>query len=413
MFAPVERLIAGRYLRPRREEGFISVIAAFSLLGIALGVGTLIVVLAVMSGFRAELLGRVLGLNGHITVRAGPEGLADFDQLVDRLRGGDDVVAVTPLVTGQVMVTANRVASGALVRGIRPEDLAAREAIADHLQAGSVARLSEDQIAIGSRMAYRMALGLGDRLTLISPQGTATAFGTVPRMKAYEIGAIFEVGMFEYDNTLIFMPLEAAQLYFQLEERANELEVMVADPDRVAGYRRELAALVGNAGQLVDWQQANASFFTALKVERNVMFLILSLIIMVAAFNIISGMIMLVKDKGRDIAILRTMGATRGAIMRVFFMSGAAIGVTGTIGGFLLGLGFAANIETIRHWLQALTGTDLFSAEIYFLSHLPARIEAFDVLSVVLMSLGLSLLATLYPSWRAARLDPVEALRYE
>jgi lipoprotein-releasing system permease protein len=413
MFAPVERLIAGRYLRPRREEGFISVIAAFSLLGIALGVGTLIVVLAVMSGFRAELLGRVLGLNGHITVRAGPGGLADFDQLVDRLRGADDVIAVTPLVTGQVMVTANGVASGGLVRGIRPEDLAAREAIADHLQTGSVARLREDQIAIGSRMAYRMALGLGDRLTLISPQGTATAFGTVPRMKAYEIGAIFEVGMFEYDNTLIFMPLETAQLYFQLEERANELEVMVADPDRVGGYRRELAPLVGNAGQLVDWQQANASFFTALKVERNVMFLILSLIIMVAAFNIISGMIMLVKDKGRDIAILRTMGATRGAIMRVFFMSGAAIGVTGTIGGFLLGLGFAANIDTIRHWLQALTGTDLFSAEIYFLSHLPARIEAFDVLSVVLMSLGLSLLATLYPSWRAARLDPVEALRYE
>jgi lipoprotein-releasing system permease protein len=413
MFSPVERLLSGRYLRPRREEGFISVIALFSLLGIALGVGTLIVVLAVMSGFRAELLGRVLGLNGHVTLRSAPQGLTDFDQIAHRLRGAADVLTVTPLVTGQVMASAHGVASGALVRGIRPEDLAARETLSNNLLRGSIAKLGPDQIAIGSRMAYRMALDLGDRLTLISPQGTATAFGTVPRVKAYEIGAIFEVGMFEYDNTLVFMPLEAAQLYFQLEGRANELEIMVADPDRVAEYRREFQGLIGDAGQLVDWQQANASFFTALKVERNVMFLILSLIIMVAAFNIISGMIMLVKDKGRDIAILRTMGATRASIMRVFFLSGAAIGITGTLAGFLLGLAFAANIETIRQWLQVLTGTDLFSAEIYFLSHLPARIEVVDVASVVLMSLALSLLATLYPSWRAARLDPVEALRYE
>jgi lipoprotein-releasing system permease protein len=413
MFGALERLIAGRYLRPRREEGFVSVIAAFSLLGIALGVGTLIVVLAVMSGFREELLGRVLGLNGHITVQTGPEGLSDFDRLAERLRGADGVVSVTPLVTGQVMATANGVASGAIVRGFRPGDLAALESIAHNLRGGDLANLGEDQIAIGSRMAFRIGLDLGDRLELISPKGTATAFGTVPRMKAYQIGAIFEVGMFEYDNSLIFMPLDAAELYFQLEGRANELEIMVKEPDRVADYRRELAPLVGDAGQLVDWQQANASFFTALKVERNVMFLILSLIIMVAAFNIISSMIMLVKDKGRDIAILRTMGATRGAIMRIFFMSGATIGVTGTIAGFLLGITFAANIETIRQWLQVLTGTNLFSAEIYFLSHLPARIETSDVLSVVLMSLALSLLATLYPSWRAARLDPVEALRYE
>jgi lipoprotein-releasing system permease protein len=413
MFSQVERLIAGRYLRPRRQEGFVSVIAAFSFLGIMLGVGTLIVVLAVMSGFRAELLGRVLGFNGHITVQAGPGGIGDFDGLTERLRTVDGVVSVTPLVTGQVMATANRAASGALVRGIRPQDLMARSTLADNVVAGSLADLTKDQIAIGSRMAYRMGVGIGDRLQLISPQGTPTALGTVPRMKAYEIGAIFEVGMFEYDNSVIFMPLEAAQLYFQLDGRANELEVMVEDPDRVLAYRDELTAAVGGAGRLVDWQQANASFFTALKVERNVMFLILSLIIMVAAFNIISGMIMLVKDKGRDIAILRTMGASRGAIMRIFFMSGASIGVLGTLAGFLLGVAFAANIETIRQWLQKLTGTELFAAEIYFLSHLPAKIEALDVISVVAMGLALSLLATIYPSWRAARLDPVEALRYE
>jgi lipoprotein-releasing system permease protein len=413
MFGTVERWIAGRYLRPRREEGFISVIALFSLLGIMLGVGTLIVVLAVMSGYRAEIMGLLQGVGGHFVVRAGPEGIPDFGPLTERLRTIDGVVSATPLVEGQVMATAHGIASGAVVRGIRIEDLAAQKVIAGHVVAGDLAGLGPEQIAIGTRMALRMGLTVGDQLTLISPQGNATAFGTVPRMKAYQVGALFEVGMYEFDNTFVLMPMAEAQLYFRLDGKVNLVEIMVDDPDRVLAFRQTLAPLVGELGQLTDWQQLNSQFFNALKVERNVLFLILSLIIMVAAFNIISGMIMLVKDKSRDIAILRTVGATRGTIMRIFFMSGAAIGVTGTLLGFIIGVLFAANIETIQRWLEWITGTDLFAAEIYFLSHLPTRIETPDVVSVVLMGLTLSLLATIYPSWRAARLDPVEALRYE
>ena len=414
MFSAPERWIAARYLRPARKEGFISVIAAFSLLGIALGVGTLIVVLAVMNGFRAELLGRVLGLNGHITVQGGIQGLGDFDALAERLRAVDGVVSVMPMVEGQVMATANGVASGALVRGLRIEDLQARATIAEGVQAGDLAALAPDNVAVGSRLAYRSGLRVGDPLTLISPQGNPTAFGTVPRTRAYEVATVFEVGMYEYDNAIVFMPLEAAQIFFQLpEDRVSALEIMVGNPERVGAYRAAIAELIPQDARLVDWQQANAQFFNALKVERNVMFLILTLIILVAAFNIISGMIMLVRSKGREIAILRTIGASRGAVMRIFFMSGAAIGVTGTLLGFVLGVSFATNIESIRRWLEGLTGTDLFAAEIYFLSNLPAKVEVDDVASVVGMALVLSLLATLYPSWRAARLDPVEALRYE
>ncbi|HYD69599.1 lipoprotein-releasing ABC transporter permease subunit [Azospirillum sp.] len=414
IFSAFERMVAMRYLRARRQEGFISVIAGFSLLGIALGVATLIIVMAVMNGFRAELLGRVLGLNGHLNIYAAQGGpLRDYDALAQALRATPGVVSVTPTVEGQALIAAKGSASGAVVRGVRPEDFRARPTLAGHIVAGSAEAFGEDRVAIGARMAQRLKLNVGDSITLIAPQGNATAFGTVPRQRSYPIAAIFDVGMFEYDNSFIFMPLEPAQLFFRLPEAVTSLELYVADPTQVRAARDAILPAVAGRGRVLDWQQSNASFFTALQVERNVMFLILSLIIMVAAFNIISSMIMLVKDKGRDIAILRTMGATRGMILRVFFLAGSTVGVIGTLAGLGLGIVFCQNIEAIRQFIQALTGTNLFSAEIYFLSQLPARIDWGEVAQVVGMALGLSFGATIYPSWRAARLDPVEALRYE
>ncbi|MBP2299534.1 lipoprotein-releasing ABC transporter permease subunit [Azospirillum picis] len=414
IFNAFERMVAMRYLRARRQEGFISVIAGFSLLGIALGVATLIIVMAVMNGFRAELLGRVLGLNGHLNVynaQGGP--LPDFDILAGTLRKTPGVVSVTPTVEGQALVSVRGAASGAVVRGVRPEDFRDRPTLASHIIRGSLDEFGEDRVAIGVRMAQRLGLSVGDQVTLIAPQGNVTAFGTVPRMRSYPIAAIFDVGMFEYDNSFIFVPLPEAQAFFRTGDAVTSLEVFVQDPTQIDAARAAVRSAVAGVGRVVDWQQSNASFFTALQVERNVMFLILSLIIMVAAFNIISSLIMLVKDKGRDIAILRTMGATRGMIMRIFFLSGASIGVTGTLLGLALGVSFALNIESIRQVIQGLTGTNLFNAEIYFLSHLPAKIDWSEVVQVTLMALGLSFAATIYPAWRAARLDPVEALRYE
>ncbi|WP_404378890.1 lipoprotein-releasing ABC transporter permease subunit [Caenispirillum salinarum] len=412
IFSAFERMMALRYLRARRKEGFVSVIAGFSLLGIALGVATLIIVMAVMNGFRQELLTNILGLNGHMTVTS-TNVFRDYESAADIVRGVPGVTAVTPMVEGQVMASGNNQSGGAIVRGAQPKDLMNRPIIAQAIIAGSLENLGPEQILIGERMADKYGLWLGDKLSLISPKGNVTAFGTVPRVRAYEVGAIFKVGMYEYDSSFIFMPLEAAQTYFQRQNAVTHLEVVTESPDEIEETMARVAGALGQGYQLRGWQNTNASFFNALQVERNVMFLILTLIILVAAFNIISGLIMLVKDKGRDIAILRTMGATRGSVMRIFFIAGASVGVIGTIAGLGLGVAFAANIESIRQGLQALTGTELFSPEIYFLATMPAEIEWREVGTVVLMALGLSFGATIYPSWRAARLDPVEALRYE
>lgn len=415
MFSAFEWMMAMRYLRARRQEGFISVIAWFSLVGIALGVATLIIVMSVMNGFRQELLERILGINGHLSVYGPVSGqMTDYEPILDQLQDLDGVISVNALVEGQVMASANGIAKGAIVRGIRAEDLEKRKIVADNIKQGSLEAFKGDNvIMMGARLARTMGVTVGDDVTLISPKGNVTAFGTVPRMRAFKVVGTFEIGMYEYDSGFIFMPLEASQIYFKLKDGISNLEVFVANPDTAPQVGIELQRALQGQASVHDWQRANSSFFNAIQVERNVMFLILTLIILVAAFNIISSLIMLVKDKGRDIAILRTMGATRGMIMRIFLIAGASVGVIGTMAGFGLGLAFASNIEGIRRFIEQFTGTDLFAAEIYFLSQLPAVVDPTEVTAIVLMGLGLSFLATIYPSWRAAKIDPAEALRYE
>ncbi len=413
-FAPFEWMVAFRYLRARNAQKSISVIAGFSFLGIVLGVAALIVVMSVMNGFRHDLMEKMIGLNGHMFLQGIEQPLTDYDAVAERVGKVPGVTLALPLVEGQAFATTQYGSSGALVRGIKQQDLERLPGVAGHIIQGALDGFDTGAgVAVGSKLAEHLGLRVGDKVTIIAPHGAETPFGVTPRMKAYPVAAIFQIGMATFDNTFLFMPLAEAQTFFNEEGQANVIEVYVANPDDMDAMRRAIEPAQQRPMIDTDWRQLNRSFFDVLAVESNVMFAILALIMLVAALNIISGLIMLVQDKARAIAVLRTMGATRGAVMRIFLITGATIGVVGTGVGLILGLAVAYNVEPIRRFLAWATGQNLFPSEFYFLSQLPSRVETTDVLAVVGLALVLSIAATIYPSWRAAKLDPVEALRYE
>ncbi len=411
----LELWIARRYLRARRAEGFISVIGGFSLIGIALGVATLIVVMSVMNGFHTQLVERIVGINGHVmlTAPAGAGSVIAADSLEPAVRARSHVVDVFVETEGQALATSPARSTGVLVRGARASDLMRRSLVTDAIVDGSLeAFAAEGGVVLGARLARSLGVGVGDALTLLHPDGDVTAVGTIPRVRTFPVTALFEIGMYEYDSGLVFLPLRDALAFFREGAEAIRLQVVLDDPDAADQVSTDLAEELAGQAQASAWPNLNRQFFNALRVERNVMFLILTLIILVAAFNVISSMIMLVWDKEKGIAIMRTMGATRGAMLRIFVFTGGSLGVVGTLLGFVLGLAFASNVDAIRQALEAVAGVDLFAAEIYFLSRLPSEVRAPQVMGVVVLALILAFLATLYPAWRASRIAPAEVLRY-
>lgn len=414
MFSKLELMIAARYLKTRRKEGFISLISVLAIVGIALGVATLIIVMSVMNGFRAELTKKILGFNGHITITSYEHGVGYYDELTKSLEQMNGVVSAAPVIEGQVMATTKWGTAGALVKAMRPEDLKKRSIISEHMISGSLDRFKgKDNIILGRYLAQSLGADVGDDVTLISPSTNATAIGMIPRLKTYHVVGLFETGMYDYDKNALYMPLQAAQLLFKYPEKASSIEVMVKNPYQVDDITAEIINATKHIYRVQNWQMQNYNLVNALKVERTVMFFILTLIVAIAAFNIVSSLIMLVSSKSGAIAILRTIGMSRNSITRIFFLCGASLGVMGTFAGLLLGVTFAANVDAIRRGLQSLLGTTLFDPVIYFLSVLPSKLSFSDVGAVMLMALFISFVATIYPARKAAKLDPAEALRYE
>ncbi len=418
MLNAFERMVAIRYLRARREEGMISVIALFSLVGIALGVMTLVVVMSVMNGVRDEMTRSIIGLEGHVSVYSNFRGISDYDLQAQQIATIAGVKSATPKMEGQIMASHKGIALGAQVAGYRADDLKTKPLLLSKITQGDLGAFARGEgVIVGQRLAEKLHLELGDSITLISPEGRSTIAGLVPRVKAYPVVAMFSVGMFAYDSSLIVMPFDEAQVYFKLRDEATDaastIEVMLDNPDNAVAFARELVSSLGSDFRVYDWKSSNAHIFSAVLVQRNVMFVILLLIILVACFNIISSLIMLVREKGRDIAILRTMGANRHSILKIFIACGVSVGVMGTAIGVSLGLWVAFNTENIQAAIESATGQRLFADELYFLSKLPAKVDMGEVGMVVTLSLALSFLATLYPAWRAAKMNPAEALRYE